>query len=154
MDNTVKRLIAYLAYVIFIVLLVLGVERLDLYIKHLYSFTYHFRYAQLGFSIMILFNITMGMLLALPGLLITRRLPGVWRIDWLPLLVVGLPSLCAALSAYTYWISPLSALYLYAIKHLGVVKIFCMLLGFVLINSWQKVTPSDNELLSDQGLTR
>lgn len=141
LKNGAKRFLAYLVYVFLVGFFVIEVESLSYHLKGLFSASFDPYYQKLAMLILVLFNILFGMLLALPHFVQTCRREGRWKIDWLPLLVICLPSLCAVAAPLIWFVFPaklLTPLYMCVVQHLALVKAAGILFGFFLLYSLDK----------------
>jgi hypothetical protein len=134
MSNNVKRIIYYLIYVIVFGFFVIEYDILYRYFKDIFLLTYKLPY--LWIFLAPLLRMLIGVLLALPHFISTYTQEGSWKIDWIPLITVGLPAFCVA-------IVPILSIKwqpdAYILNHyLTAVKVAAILFGFILLNSFGK----------------
>ncbi len=136
MTNNVKRFISYLIYILAFGVIVIKADDFAQYLKHLYASTYNPTYQ---FVFISLFPILIGLLLVLPQFITVLKQKGTWKVDWIVLLVVGLPSLCTAMTPIIVlhannWSGAAFVLAL----HPHLVTVAGILFGFTLITSFGK----------------
>jgi hypothetical protein len=95
MNSSLKRIVGYFVYVIAFGSFVIVAEQLQRYLTNLFSSTYDPTYY---WTFLSLYPILVGVMLALPRLVKLFGQEGSWKIDWIPLLVVGFPSLLVAIA--------------------------------------------------------
>lgn len=95
MNSELKRIVGYFVYVITFGSFVIVAEQLQRYLANLFSRTYDPTYYWTFLSI---YPILVGVMLALPRLIKLFGQEGSWKVDWIPLLLVGFPSLLVAIT--------------------------------------------------------
>ncbi|HQA49656.1 MAG TPA: hypothetical protein PLP71_00920 [Syntrophomonadaceae bacterium] len=138
LTSNLRRIVGYFVYVIAFGSFVIAAEQLQRYLTNLFSRTYDPTYFWTFLSI---YPILVGVLLALPRLAELFGPKGAWKVDWIPLLVVGFPSLlvamtpiiCLAEFAQTWRITSLIFMYTPNLTYVAGI-----LFGFVLVSSLGK----------------
>jgi|LSQX01.1.fsa_nt_gb hypothetical protein len=143
MNQKIKRLIGYLIYLAVFGGLILTVEQFGNYYQEIFRRSFQIPYGWVLF-VMIGFPLLVGLLLALPKFVKTARQDGAWKVDWVRLIVLGLPGLLFVLAymacmAFPQWMALMEITNNILGLHQGLVKIAGLLLGFVLLNSFSKV---------------
>ena len=140
MNNKVKRFISYLVYVVAFGYLAIKFDDLYRYFKDIFLSTYRPPY--LWVCMVPIFEMLIGVLLALPQFIRTYRQEGSWKIDWIILLTVGLPAFCIAIAQIAQYISiswqPAASILMYLPYYPTTVKVAGILFGFTLITSFSK----------------
>lgn len=95
MNDNIKRFVAYFVFVVVLGYFVIIADVFEKYLKDLYASTYNPTYL---FMFSAIFPIVLGLLLALPHFLRTSRQKGSWKVDWILLLSIGLPTLWVTLT--------------------------------------------------------
>ena len=145
MNSELKRIVGYFVYVIAFGSFVIVAEQLQRYLANLFSRTYDPTYYWTFLSI---YPILVGVMLALPRLVKLFGQEGSWKVDWIPLLVVGFPSLlvaitsmiCLAEFAQTWRITTLIFMYTP-----NLIYVAGILFGFVLVSSLGRQKSADKD---------
>jgi hypothetical protein len=138
MNNNLKRFIGYLMYVAAFGYFVIKADDYHRYLKNLYSSTYDGTYLWMFMSI---FPIAVGLLIALPQFITTFKQKGSWKVDWIRLLSICLPSLCVVMTpiiCLAYSLQWKLAGFILGF-HPSLVTVAGILFGFVLITSFGKI---------------
>ncbi len=138
MNNNLKRFISYLLYIVAFGYIVIKADDYHQYLKQLYSTTFNTTYLWLFMST---FPILVGLLIALPQFITTLKQKGSWKIDWIRLFPVGLPSLCVAIAPITYFADlprNWGVIGFIVAFHPSLVTVAGILFGFVLVTSLSK----------------
>ncbi len=134
-NHNLKRIVGYFIYVVALGYFVIAAEQLRRHLEKLFGTTYDPTYYWTFLSI---YPILVGVLLALPQLVKLFGQEGSWKVDWIPLLVVGFPSLLVAitpilcLAEFAQW--KITALIFMYTPNLTFVA--GILFGFVLVSSF------------------
>lgn len=151
-NHQIKRLIAYLIYMAVFGCLILIVERVGILYQEIFRRSFQIPYGWVLFAT-IGFPVLVGIFLALPQFVKTARQEGAWKIDWIRLIVLGLPGLLfvpsyVACMAFPQWVVLVKAVSQILAYHQGMVKIAGILLGFVSLNSFYKQPEINSEAKS------
>lgn len=140
MNNKAKRFISYLIYVVVFGYLTIKFDDFYRYFKDIFLSTYRTPY--LWLYMLPMFQMLIGVLLALPQFIKAYRQEGSWKIDWIVLLTVGLPSFCIAIAQIALYIpiswQPAASILVYLPYYPTTVKVAGILFGFTLITSFNK----------------
>lgn len=148
----IKGGIGYLLYVVILIaLLYWGSVYLDR-IKTLVALNYNPEFHFTATSILLIF---IGMYIALPGLIKRISRPGTWTIDWVRLIITGLPTLYVAFWPLIYFVPPFQFLHLEFTRILTMYSLLpqtvCgIVFGYTLLSSINKKTTG--EVISDTGI--
>jgi hypothetical protein len=137
-----RRLIGYLIYVAALGFIVIMVEEMGRYYQEIFRRTFNVPYLWILFT-MIGFPSLIGIGLALPQFIKTAHQSGKWKVDWIRLIVLGLPGLLFVLAYIACMLFPQLTLLVTAVSntvgyHQALAKVAGILLGFVLLNSLYK----------------
>ena len=140
MRSKVMRAFLYLIYIAVFGFLMIKYDGLNKHFQEIFRTTFQLSY--MWFFIMILLRMLIGLLLALPQFVRNFRPSGRWKVDWLLLVIVGLPSLCIAVTpiaqfALRDW-SPAVNLLVMFNYYPTIVKVAGILCGFTLLSSFRK----------------
>lgn len=135
MNNILKRFISYLLYVVAFGYLVIKADEYHQYLKKLFSTTFDTTSLWLFASI---FPIFVGLLIALPQFITVLKQKGSWKVDWIMLLSVGIPSLFVAITPINYLVNFSSQSWHFTgfiMNHSNLITIAGIVFGFTLISS-------------------
>ena len=142
------KILKWLKYLIYIVVIYFAVVGRG-YLVNWYSAyagqTYN--YVNLRLLTIVLTTALIGALLGLDHLLIHRKRPGKWKVNWPKLILLGVPSL--VFSMFNFLWSPVLINILNALMPLfrpamydgGFIAIFQLILGYAIITSFYKKEP-------------
>lgn len=94
-NHNLWRIVGYFIYIVALGGFVIAAEKLRRYLDNLFSTTYDPTYY---WTFIAIYPIVVGVLLALPHLVKLFGQEGSWKVDWIPLLLVGFPSLLVAIT--------------------------------------------------------
>ncbi|MDD2586973.1 MAG: hypothetical protein PHT79_09240 [Syntrophomonadaceae bacterium] len=101
----------------------------------------------------VLFPVFIGLLAALPQFILKNKKPGSWGFDWIIFLAVGLPTLYVSITPLVIPIFknrwPFGIFIMFHTKFL---PIFGLILGYVLLTAFEKVSPTSSKLSEDDGV--
>jgi len=94
-----------------------------------------------------LLPIFIGLLLALPRFVSVILKPGVWTFDWAKFIAVGLPSFLVAGAMSIFWVIPFLHKYMPFLYNNSILTTTGgIVFGYVLLTSFEKVTPRSSTL--------
>ena len=137
MNNSLKRFIGYLVYMLIVGFATIKLISLGEYLKDLSN--YNFNYS-IVWTYMSLFPIAVGIMLSIPHLVRTIRTAGYLIFDGIRFLTIGIPTFLIAivpLALQIHWAPLQKVLYFYMINN-NLIIISGIVFGYVMVTSFYK----------------
>ncbi len=137
MNNSLKRFIGYLVYMLIVGFATIKLISLGEYLKDLSK--YNFNYS-IVWTYMSLFPIAVGIMLSIPHLVRTIRTAGYLIFDGIRFLTIGIPTFLIAivpLALQIHWAPLQKVLYFYMINN-NLIIISGIVFGYVMVTSFYK----------------
>ena len=138
-----KQWLKYLFYMVIILIIVLLRVYITKLTKGYYSETYQMNFYLL--TIMVLINVTLGLLLGLEHLIKEIKTEGTWKINLPKLILLGIPSLYCSIANFSIYSPSKFLMYVFTkplwkilTYDVNVLSLFQLILGYIVVTSFYK----------------